>query len=166
MQKNVIMTLGGIGPKLMMLCLPYILLSLTVMFQYPEFGQINFINHNIYKIIGIIWGILGVIFWIYSIIIFLSDFKKGELITRGTFALCRNPVYASMMVFIIPALGLIFNSGLIFSIAVVFYLSFKISIHGEVNILRKSFGEDYEIYVKSVNEVFPFPKYLFQKRRI
>jgi len=31
------MTLGGIGPKLMLMCLPYIILALSVENKYPEY---------------------------------------------------------------------------------------------------------------------------------
>jgi protein-S-isoprenylcysteine O-methyltransferase Ste14 len=65
-------------------------------------------------------------------------------------------------VFIIPALALIFHSGLTLSISLVLYVGFKLSIHGEINVLRKIFGEEYDKYEKSVNEIIPFPHYLFR----
>lgn len=156
------MTLFGCGPKLALLCLPYILLSLTVMFRYPEFLNLGFLEYLFFKYIGFIWLVLGIIYWIYSAVWFLKYFKPGRLITTGPFALCRNPIYSSIIVFIIPALALIFHSGLLFSIALVLYLGFRISIHGETIVLRRIFGEDYEIYEKSVNEIFPFPGQLFK----
>jgi len=155
------MTLFGCGPKLALLCLPYIILSLIVMYMYPEFFDLRFLNSIYAKVTGLIWLGFGIIFWIYSAVFFLKYFKPGELITRGPFGLCRNPIYSSIIVFIIPSMALIFHSGLTFSISLVLYIGFKISIHGETNVLRRIFGEEYEIYEKSVNEIFPFPRYLF-----
>ena len=155
------MTLFGCGPKLALLCLPYIILSLIVMYMYPEFFDLRFLNSIYAKVTGLIWLGFGITFWIYSAVFFLKYFKPGELITKGPFGLCRNPIYSSIIVFIIPSLALIFHSGLTFSIALVLYIGFKISIHGETNVLRRIFGEEYEIYEKSVNEIFPFPRYLF-----
>ena len=155
------MTLFGCGPKLAILCLPYIILSSVVMFKYPEFFDLKFLDIIYAKVAGLIWFGIGIIFWIYSAVYFLKFFKPGELITRGPFGLCRNPIYSSVIVFIIPSLALILHSGLIFSISLVMYIGFKISIHGEANVLRKIFGEKYEIYEKSVNEIFPFPLSLF-----
>jgi len=43
----------------------------------------------------------------------------------------------------------------------VLYIGFKISIHGETNVLRRIFGEEYDKYEKLVNEIIPFPGYLF-----
>ncbi|MBN1415455.1 MAG: hypothetical protein JW973_10165 [Bacteroidales bacterium] len=155
------MTLFGCGPKLAILCLPYIILSLIVMFMYPEFFDLKFLDVIYAKVVGFIWLGIGIIFWIYSAMFFLKYFKPGELITKGPFGLCRNPIYSSIIVFIIPSLALIFHSGLIFSVSIVLYIGFKISIHGETNLLKRIFGEEYEKYEKSVNEIIPFPRYFF-----
>jgi protein-S-isoprenylcysteine O-methyltransferase Ste14 len=160
------MTLFGCGPRLALLCLPYVILSLIVMFKYPEFFDLRFLDLTYVKVAGFLWLGTGIIFWIYSAIFFLKHFKPGNLITRGPFALCRNPIYSSIIVFIIPSLALIFHSGLIFSIALVLYLGFRISIHGESNVLRRIFGDEYELYERSVNEIIPFPRYFFNVKSI
>ena len=158
------MTLFGCGPRLALLCLPYVVLSLVVMYKYPDFFDLRFLDFTFVKVAGLIWLGLGVLFWGYSAIYFLKFFKPGTLIKEGPFALCRNPIYSSIIVFIIPALALIFHSGLLFTISLVLYIGFKISIHGEVNILRRIFGEEYQEYEKSANEIIPFPRYLFLKK--
>lgn len=155
------MTLFGCGPKLALLCLPYIILSLTVMYMYPEFFDLKFVDIISIKVLGFIWLGIGIIFWIYSAVFFLKFFEPGQLLTKGPFGLCRNPIYSSIIVFIIPSLALIFHSGLTLSISVVLYIGFKISIHGETNVLKKIFGEEYEEYEKSVNEIVPFPRFTF-----
>ena len=156
------MTLFGCGPKLALLCLPYIILSLVVMYMYPEFFDLKFLDNIYARVIGYIWLTIGIVFWIYSAVFFLKYFKPGQLLTKGPFALCRNPIYSSIIVFIIPSLALIFHSGLTFSISLVLYIGLKVSIHGETNVLRRIFGEEYDKYEKSVNEIVPFPGYLFR----
>ena len=159
------LTWEGIGPRLALLCLPYIILSVVVMVRYPAFFNLKFLDTPFVRILGFIWMGLGVIFWATSAVCFLKEFKKGKLITKGPFALSRNPIYSSTIVFVVPSLGLILHSGLILSISVVMYIGFKISIHGESRLLQKLFGEEYERYVKSVNELFPFPQFLFRERK-
>jgi protein-S-isoprenylcysteine O-methyltransferase Ste14 len=156
------MTLFGCGPQLALLSLPYVILSLTVMYKYPEFLDIRFLDFSYIKVFGFTWLGIGVIYWMYSAFFFLKYFKPGNLITQGPFALCRNPIYSSIIVFIIPSLALIFHSGLLFSISLVLYIGFKISIHGETHVLRRIFGEAYDKYEKSVNEIIPFPQILFK----
>jgi len=160
------MTLFGCGPKLALLCLPYVILSLIVMYKYPGFFDLRFLDLPVAKVFGFIWLGMGVVYWIYSAVYFLKYFKPGKLITQGPFALCRNPIYSSIIVFIIPSLAIIFHSGLLFTISLVLYLGFKISIHGEVNILRKTFGEEYEIYEKSANEIIPFPRHALKGQSV
>jgi len=156
------MTLFGCGPKLALLCLPYIILSLIVMYIYPEFFDLKFLDNIYARVSGYVWLVIGIVFWIYSAVYFLKYFKPGQLITNGPFGLCRNPIYSSIIVFIIPSLALIFHSGLTFSISLVLFIGFKISIHGETIVLRRIFGEEYDKYEKSVNEIIPFPGYLFR----
>lgn len=158
------MTLGGIGPKLALLNLPYVILSLVVMKHDPEFLNMDALDCVWIRLLGFIWLAAGVLFWVFSAWIFLHDFKAGKLIKRGPFACCRNPIYASMILFIIPALGIIFHSGLILSIALVLYMGFKIAIHGETILLRKTFGSEYDEYEKSVNELFPIPWNLSKRK--
>jgi len=160
------MTLSGVGPKLGLLCLPYIILSLIVMVKYPEFFNLRFLDFSWVKVLAFVWLGMGMIFWISSAVSFLRHFKEGKLITRGPFGLCRNPIYSSIIVFIIPSLALVFHSGLLFSISLVLYIGFKISIHGESHVLRRNFGEEYEKYEKSANEIIPFPRNLFRGKSV
>jgi protein-S-isoprenylcysteine O-methyltransferase Ste14 len=151
------MTFGGIGPKLALITLPYIVLTTLVIRRDPEFLKLNFPGKEWLGIAGYTWICIGLVFYVWTIVVFLTDFNKGLLVTRGTFNLCRNPIYASFIVFFIPGLALVFQSGMIFSIALVLYLNFKISIHGENKVLQREFGAAYENYRKSVNEIIPFP---------
>ena len=81
----------------------------------------------------------------------------------GLLLFAGDPIYSSIIVFIIPSLALIFHSGLILSIFLVQYIGFKTSIHGESKLLKRTFGEEYDIYEKSVNEIIPFPRNLFKR---
>ena len=47
------MTLFGCGPRLALLCLPYVILSLIVMYKYPEFFDLRFLDFTFAKVSGI-----------------------------------------------------------------------------------------------------------------
>jgi protein-S-isoprenylcysteine O-methyltransferase Ste14 len=153
------MTFGGIGPKLALITLPYIMLATLVNQKYPEFLKLDFIGSEWLETAGYIMICIGLVFYAWTIVVFLADFKKGLLVTRGTFALCRNPIYASFIVFFIPGLALVIQSGMILSIALVLYLNFKISIHGENKVLERKFGKAYETYRENVQEIIPIPRF-------
>jgi len=153
------MTFFGIGPKLALITLPYILLATLVIQRDPELLKLDFPGNGWLGIVGYIWICIGLVFYVWTIVVFLTDFNKGLLVTRGTFGLCRNPIYASFIVFFIPGLAWVLQSGMILSIAVVLYLNFKLSIHGENKVLEREFGVSYETYRKSVNEIIPIPRF-------
>ena len=79
------MTIFGCGPKLALLCLPYIILSLIIMFKYPEFLDLKFLDLPFVKVLGFVWLVSGVFFWIYSAIFFLKRFIPGKLLTQRPF---------------------------------------------------------------------------------
>jgi hypothetical protein len=71
------MTLFGCGPKLALICLPYIILSLVVMFMYPDLFDLKFLDNIYARVLGYVWLALGIVFWIYSAVYFLKYFKPG-----------------------------------------------------------------------------------------
>jgi len=156
---NTKMTFGGIGPKLALITLPYIALSILILLKDPYFLKLQSDDSMWIIVAGYFWIGVGLLFYFATIVVFLKNFKKGLLVTSGTFSLCRNPLYASFIVFLVPGLALIFQSGVILSIAMVLYLNFKISIHGENIVLEREFGETYVNYRKSVNDIIPFPRF-------
>jgi protein-S-isoprenylcysteine O-methyltransferase Ste14 len=160
---NKTMTLFGCGPRIALLALPYTILALSVMFYYPEFLNLAWLNIPAAKAAGFTWLAIGLLFWTWSAIFFLKEFKPGKLITGGPFACCRNPIYASIIIFNIPGLGIIFHSGIILSMAINLFIIFRLSIHGEALVLKSIFKEEYTEYEKSVNEFFPFPGYIFRQ---
>lgn len=152
------MTIGGIGPKLALISLPYVILSLVILYMNPTFFNLDLLDNQYMRFLAGFWMGLGLVFWGASAVTFLREFKKGKLITRGPYSLSRNTIYSSIIVFIIPAIAILYHSGLLLTIAVVLYINFKVSIHGESRVLSRLFGEEYEEYKKHVNELFPFPR--------
>lgn len=159
---NTKMTFGGIGPKLALITMPYIVLAITVIRRDPQFLKFDFPGTGWLVFAGYALIAIGLAFYVATIVVFLTDFRQGKLVTRGTFRLCRNPIYAAFIVFFIPGMALVFQSGMVLSIAIVLYLNFKLSIHGEKIILRRNFGEAYQTYEREVNEIIPMP--VFRKK--
>lgn len=158
------MTLGGIGPKMALISLPYISLCFVLLSQNPAFLEIGILKNSVAYWSGISLLSIGFIFYLNTIIVFLKDFKQGKLITRGPFSLCRNPLYTSIILLILPGFGILFHSGIILSIPVVLYLNFKISIHGESIILKRTFGSQYDEYCSRVREFLPVPRRIRNKQ--
>ncbi|HEY7826105.1 MAG TPA: isoprenylcysteine carboxylmethyltransferase family protein [Candidatus Acidoferrales bacterium] len=78
-----------------------------------------------------------------------------ELITRGPYAVVRNPIYLAM-------LGMLVASGLAISrweavvaAVIIFLLGTAIRIRTEENLLRSAFGETFADYTRRVPSLFP-----------
>ncbi len=159
MEKQNSMSVAGIGPRLVLTILPIILLASLFMFKDPEFMTLCFLNKFYALIIGLFWLAIGLIFFLASVITFSKNFKKGKLIKHGPYGICKNPIYASFIVFFVPALAILLRSGVVFIIDLALYINFKILIREEyVNLLR-IFGDEYKQYSRKVNEIIPIPKF-------
>jgi protein-S-isoprenylcysteine O-methyltransferase Ste14 len=153
------MTFGGIGPRLALITLPYAILCTCVIIRYGDFLRINFLPFQLQTFAGYSLLLAGILFYVSTIYVFLSDFTKGKLVTRGPFRWCRNPIYGSFIVFFLPALSLLLHSGLVLSIDLVLYINFRMAIHGEYAALKTTFGEEYLQYERTVNEILPIPRF-------
>jgi len=153
------MSWEGIGPKLVLTVLPYIILIVVVMAVFPSFLKMDFISQSAATAIAIIWGGIGMVFYIMTAVTFFSEFNRGRLITKGVFAWTRNPIYGCFIIFFIPALGVLFRSWLLFSVFIPLYINFKVLIREEYQILEENFGQEFLDYKARVNELIPIPKW-------
>ncbi|HUW66173.1 MAG TPA: isoprenylcysteine carboxylmethyltransferase family protein [Spirochaetia bacterium] len=152
------MTRWGIGPKLAMATILYSILIEYVTSSFPQIFDFPFIPRFMTTIIGLIILIIGVLFFISSISTFSREYKKGKLITTGTYSLCRNPIYSSFIVFIIPSIALLLHAWLLITASIFMYVMFKANIGKENEYLRDRYGDEYRGYERRVNEILPIPK--------
>ena len=82
-------------------------------------------------------------------------YGADRLVTDGLYALCRHPIYAAWILFILPALGLLANSWLVLSTAVVMYALTRLFVRREEQSLEARFGELYAEYKRRTNAIFP-----------
>jgi protein-S-isoprenylcysteine O-methyltransferase Ste14 len=146
----------GVGPKIGKVLLPWLAVTIilsctTSLFIFtPE-------DTRVLKIAGTILMIFGLVFYFSTVRILLKGLKETRLVTNGAFSLCQNPLYAAILLFIIPALSLLLNSWLVLTSSLIGYFMFKLNIKFEYLELEKFFGEDYKKYKSETPEFFPFP---------
>jgi protein-S-isoprenylcysteine O-methyltransferase Ste14 len=81
--------------------------------------------------------------------------KGHELITIGPYAIVRNPIYLGMLGLLV-ATGLVFTTWWGLFIAVVFFLiGNQIRIRAEEELLRESFGSQFDDYTRRVPAFIP-----------
>jgi protein-S-isoprenylcysteine O-methyltransferase Ste14 len=107
---------------------------------------------------GFAWLALGVLFWAASLPIFLGGFRRGELVTRGTFGLCRHPIYASLLCYWLPAVGLILESWPFFIAAALAWVAARLAVRPEEVELERVFGAEWQAYAARTNRFLPLPR--------
>jgi protein-S-isoprenylcysteine O-methyltransferase Ste14 len=140
-------------------------------FKYRSYTPVPFlvlclayINANVWSIIcGFLVALLGELIrlwgvcWAGSETRTTGDVGGTFLIVSGPFARVRNPLYVGNIL-IYVGLGLMSFAlfpylqiaGLIF-----FYVQYNFIVHEEENYLRKTFGQEFENYLKNVPRFFP-----------
>jgi protein-S-isoprenylcysteine O-methyltransferase Ste14 len=145
----------GIGPKIAIVLLPWLAGSIILSRMPAKYFIFTAENSHLLHISGIVLMLIGLVFYFATVRLLLMGLKESRLITSGPYRICRNPLYASLVLLIIPALSLILNSWLVLTSSIVGYILFKLFIVSENKELEKFFGEDYLKYKKETPEFFP-----------
>lgn len=150
------MSIWGIGKYLFFEAILYIIAVMILEQFYPN--VFSFPSNIISQIVGLLFVLMGLLFLIGTLRTFRNKFRKGELLASGTYSLCRNPMYASWIIFLVPGISLLRNSWLMLTTSLFMYIMFKFHIKKEESFLSEKFGQEYSNYKNSVNQLFPFPK--------
>lgn len=151
------MNIGGQGPKIMLFTLPFAILAVLLHWYAAPAAMLPY-SFAFAPAIGIILLILGGVQWLTAVTQLLQGFPKGKLVTTGAYGVCRNPIYSSFIVYILPAISLLTWSWVYFAVALIMWAGVAIFIKKEEEDLRRVFGLDYEKYTARVDRIVPFLK--------
>jgi protein-S-isoprenylcysteine O-methyltransferase Ste14 len=147
----------GIGPKIGMIAIPWLLITLFLSLYYKELFCFVPKCDRTWFILGIILLVIGLMFYAITVRLLLKGIKNTTLMTSGTYYLCQSPLYAAMILMIIPGIALMLHSWLMLTTCIVAYIMFKINIKSEYREMEAFFGEAYLKYKKDTPEIFPLP---------
>jgi protein-S-isoprenylcysteine O-methyltransferase Ste14 len=147
----------GAGPKIGIVAFPWLAatIALTLIFK-NAFAYSDPENKNLYYA-GLVLLILGLAFYFSTVPLLLKGLKETKLVSKGAYYLCCNPLYASMILLMIPGISLMMNSWLVLTTSITGYIAFKVVIKKEYEEMEKFFGEEYIKYRAITPEFFPFP---------
>jgi protein-S-isoprenylcysteine O-methyltransferase Ste14 len=106
---------------------------------------------------------VGVPFCVAALVTLHRGFGRGQLFTRGVYGLCRHPIYASWIVFLVPGVLLMAGSWLFLLLPPAMYGLLRFFVRDEETWLEESFGDEYRAYRRRVPAVLPLPQ-LWQAR--
>ncbi len=147
----------GIGPKVGAIILPWLAAAIFLTLKFKSKFSYFEDGNKILFFIGLIMVIIGSIMYFLTAPALLKGLKETRLVTTGTFYLCCNPLYASIIILIIPGISLMMNSWLILTASIAGFTLFKIFIKSEYAEMEKFFGDDFRKYKAGTPEFFPFP---------
>lgn len=151
------MNIVGQGGKIILFTLPSLIAAILVHAYFPETAQlpesISFI-----KPVGYLLLIPGLILWGAAVIQLMTGFSKGKLVTTGAYGVVRNPIYASVTFFILPAVALLTLTWVYVVASVFLYVGVMIFIGKEEQQLTQAFGKAYEDYVARVDRLVPLKR--------
>jgi protein-S-isoprenylcysteine O-methyltransferase Ste14 len=156
-QKQHDMDIVGQGGKIILFMLPALLAAILVHIYLPQIAALpeglRFIKHAGYLLL-----LLGLILWGTAVIQLLTGFSQGKLVTTGAYGIVRNPIYASVTFFILPAVALLTLTWVYLVASVFLYVGVMLFIGEEEKQLTQAFGKEYEEYLASVDRLVPFKK--------
>jgi protein-S-isoprenylcysteine O-methyltransferase Ste14 len=151
------MGIVGQGGKIILFMLPSLIAAILVHSYLAPIAalprSISFI-----KPLGYLLLLLGLILWGAAVIQLMMGFSKGQLVTTGAYGVVRNPIYASVTFFILPAIALLTLTWVYLVVSVFLYAGVMIFIGKEENQLTKAFGKQYEDYLTRVDRLIPLKK--------
>jgi protein-S-isoprenylcysteine O-methyltransferase Ste14 len=151
------MNIVGQGGKIILFTLPSLIAAIWIHTYLPQIAalpeSISFIRP-----LGYLLLVPGIILWGTAVIQLITVFSKGELVTSGAYGIVRNPIYASVTFFVLPAVALLTLTWVYFVPSIFLYAGVMIFIGTEEKQLTLAFGKQYEDYMARVDRLIPFKK--------
>jgi protein-S-isoprenylcysteine O-methyltransferase Ste14 len=146
----------GIGPRIGIVAIPYLAATIALIIIYKNIFCFGPGAKQPLLYAGIAMLAIGLILYVITAKTLLSGLKNDKLITSGPFRYSQNPLYAVMILLLIPGIALVLNSWLVLTTCLVAYIIFKLKIHSEYEEMEKIFGQEYLDYKDRTPEFFLF----------
>jgi len=150
------MSRWGVGPIFAALSIGYGMTAIAISnYFYPVF-TIDIVPGRLLWVLGILLIVVGIPFFITSVITAMRAYNADDLVTDGIFRCCRHPLYASWVVFIVPGIVLLAQNWIALTTPIFMYLILHKLVEKEERYLSSVFGSAYEEYQEKVPRILPF----------
>jgi protein-S-isoprenylcysteine O-methyltransferase Ste14 len=151
------MNIVGQGAKIMLFALPAAIAAVALHFYAPAVARLP-VPSAILIPAGTVFLILGIALWLPAVVQLLIGFPRGKLVRTGAYGVCRNPIYSSFALFILPGISFVTGTWGYLIVSVFLIIGVNIFIRKEEEKLRQVFGDEYVNYLATVSRVVPFIK--------
>ncbi len=150
------MTEYGVGPRFAVYTALYCLVMVALTRYFDPRLTITLVPYSTLATAGTILVLLGIPFYLLSVLTVIRAFKARRLVVTGTFSMCRHPVYSAWIVFFVPGIALLLSSWPLLSAPFVMYLVAVALVKEEEAYLEVTFGKEFQAYRKKVPAIVPY----------
>jgi protein-S-isoprenylcysteine O-methyltransferase Ste14 len=141
--------LVGSGDKIGRFLLPFLVVGVTANVLWPSVFSVGGPSATVAAIAWAVLGV-GVVIWLWSVVLILTKVPRRELITTGPFALMKHPLYTGVGLLVIPAVGVLLDTWLGIALGGLLYLAARRYAPEEERGLAETFGAEWDAYADSV----------------
>ena len=141
--------LMGSGDRIALFALPFAIIGFAVQIADPTRLAVDG-SAQPTRAIAIFVLTVGALTWAWSVGLILSRVPRGELITTGPYAVVKHPLYTSVGLLVLPAVGVLLGTWLGAVIGVAVYVGSRLFAPAEEAQLRQQFGSEWDAYTRSV----------------
>lgn len=146
---SAIKNLVGAGDKIGKVVLPFLALGVAANIWRPSLFAVGGPSAGLRIAALAVLGV-GVVMWLWSVVLILTRVPRGELITSGPFALVKHPLYTGVSLLVLPAVGVLLNTWLGAALGAVIYIAARRYAPAEEIALSEAFGAEWDAYEDSV----------------
>ena len=94
--------------------------------------------------------VTGLVIWLWSVVLIVTNVPQGRLITTGPYAWVRHPLYTAVALLVLPWIGFLLGTWLGVLIGGALYGGSRIFAPEEEASLSRTFGDAWRDYSASV----------------
>lgn len=101
----------GSGERIALFTLPFVVVGVALNVAYPSLFDVGGPSPGL-GMVSILMLVPGITVWIWSVVLIPTKVPRGELITTGSFALVKHPLYTDVALLVLPWVGFLLNTWL------------------------------------------------------
>jgi protein-S-isoprenylcysteine O-methyltransferase Ste14 len=141
--------LVGSGDRIMLAVLPFLIIGVIANVAFPSVFAVGG-PWEALRILSIAMLVPGVVIWLWSGVLILTNVPRGTLITSGPYAVVKHPIYTAVALLVLPWAGFLLNTWLGAAIGLVLYAADRVFATEEEDDLARRFGARWEAYRQRV----------------
>lgn len=137
--------LVGSGDRIGLVTAPVIVIGVIANVLAPEVFSVGGPPEAL-RLASVAVVVVGLVVWLWSVVLILTRVPRHELITSGPYAVVRHPLYTGVGLLVLPWAGFLLNTWLGLLIGVVLYAASRVFAPREEAELAQSFGAAWQRY--------------------